>query len=119
VNQSHLVNLFAEKITDRYKNLVDLYTDTDGSRKQEIQNMGGKGAQLFSNFYEQLRNIKEYHRKFPYLQLERPEAEQLLNNVDVDHLVEFSGEECYGKYLDLHFFFERYLNLKDIKKKKP
>jgi len=78
--------------------------------------MAGKGAQLFSNFYDQLRNVKEYHRKFPYLQAERPEAEQMLNNTDMDRLVEFSGEECYGKYLDLHVFFETYINLKGINK---
>jgi len=78
--------------------------------------MAGKGAQLFSNFYDQLRNVKEYHRKFPYVQAERPEAEQILNNIEIDRLVEFSGEECYGKYLDLHLHFEAYINLKEVKK---
>uniref|UniRef100_A0A6B2L385 Matrin-type domain-containing protein n=1 Tax=Arcella intermedia TaxID=1963864 RepID=A0A6B2L385_9EUKA len=115
VYQSHWVNLFTEKIVDRYSQLYKLYLDEDGARKDEIAAMAGKGAQLFSNFYDQLRNVKEYHRRFPYLQPERPEAEQLINNTNVEDLVTFSGEECFGKYLDLHSHFERYKNLKGVK----
>eukprot|EP01125_Pyxidicula_operculata_P020016 TRINITY_DN72_c0_g2_i1.p1 TRINITY_DN72_c0_g2~~TRINITY_DN72_c0_g2_i1.p1 ORF type:complete len:473 (-),score=112.21 TRINITY_DN72_c0_g2_i1:35-1399(-) len=116
VVQSHWVNVFVEKIMDRSKQLVDIYQDEDGSRKSEIQAMAGKGPQLFANFYDQLRNVKDYHRKFPNLEADRPEAEQMLNNFDLEKVVSFSGEEAYGKYMDLHTFFERYINLNKVNK---
>lgn len=95
VQQSHWANIFAEKIIDRTQTLEKIYKDEDGSaflsplalppphsfssRKNEIATMGAKGAQLFSEFYDQLRQTREYHRKFPNLVAERPEAEQMLN----------------------------------------
>jgi splicing factor 3A subunit 3 len=83
-------------------------------RKDEIQAMMGNG-QPFATFYEQLGDLKAYHRKYPYLTIERPEAEQILNNLDtVDNL--FTGEEGHGKFLDLHSFYQLYINFKDVPK---
>lgn len=113
VNQAHWMNEFCEKIQERTVMLAQTYEDKDGARRNEIQDMAAKGQQLFVNFYENVREIKEYHRRFPYLVVERPEAEQMLNNLDnYDNL--FSGEEGYGKFLDLHPFYQRYLNIKGI-----
>lgn len=69
-------------------------------------------GQPFTTFYEQLNDMKAYHRKYPYLTIERPEAEQMLNALDTyDNL--FTGEEGYGKFVDLHSFYQRYINLKN------
>jgi hypothetical protein len=111
-------------------------------RNRERQDTGGKGAELFSTFYDQLKDIKgtlvlqlfslsffhspsshsysssthsraEFHRKSPHLEIERPEAEQILNNLSgVENL--FTGEEGYGRYLDLHPHFQTFVNLKGI-----
>jgi splicing factor 3A subunit 3 len=117
MNQVHWMNNFTDKICDRYQTLHNIYEDKHGDRQREIQDMamGGKGPQLFSTFYEQLKEIKEFHRKSPYLSIERPEAEQLLNNLEgVDNL--FSGEESFGKYLDLHPFFQQFINLTNVER---
>jgi splicing factor 3A subunit 3 len=135
VLQSHWMNFFGDKVIDRCSQLTSVYKDEDGyvlgrifwltfkehslslhrSRKEEIQAMGGKGEDLFNNFYAQLRQIKQYHNKFANLQPERPEAEQLLNNTDfLEHIVRFTGEEGFGRYLDLHAHFEKFINLKGI-----
>lgn len=115
VLHSHWMNFFADKIIDRCHQLGTIYKDEDGSRREEIQAIGGKGEDLFNNFYGQLRQIKQYHNKFANLQPERPEAEQLLNNNDfLEHIVRFTGEEGFGRYLDLHSFFERFINLKGV-----
>lgn len=83
-------------------------------RKDEIQAMMG-GGQPFTTFYEQLNEMQNYHSKYPYTPIERPEAEQILNNLDTcDNL--FTGEEGFGKYLDLHSFYQRYINFKDVPK---
>ena len=34
--------------------------------------MGGQGQAIYSVFYEKLRDIKDYHRRFPDLQVEPP-----------------------------------------------
>jgi len=115
VNQAHWMNAFSEKIQTRTAMLAEIYEDKTGSRKQEIQDMAGKGPQLFANFNEQLKELRAYHTRFPYLTIERPEAEQMLNNLPTYDTL-FSGEEGYGKYLDLHPFYQRYLNLKGVDK---
>jgi len=116
MNQVHWMNSFSEKICDRYTVLSNIYEDKDGARKRERQDMSiGKGPQLFSTFYEQLRDIKEFHRRSPHLTIERPEAEQILNGLQ-DCSALFSGEESYGKYLDLHPFYQQFVNLKGIER---
>jgi hypothetical protein len=65
------------------------------SRKEEINIIGGANQNAFSTFYDRLREIKEYHRKFPNQEMERPEAEQFLNNFDItaEPPVQFTTEE--------------------------
>jgi len=116
VYTSHYVNVFTEKIMDRCKKLMDIYDDNDGSRQKEISSIVGQGQALYHIFYDKLREIKEYHRKYPNLQPEKSEAEQMLNSFDIETVVQFSGEEGYGKYLDLHEFFDRFINLKGVNK---
>ena len=31
-------------------------------------------------------------------------------------MVDFTGEECYGKYIDLHECYDKYINLKGVDK---
>jgi len=114
--QAHAVNEFVNKIGDRNEKLAAIYEDASGERKEEIQSIAGAGPNLFSIFYERLREIKEYHRKFPYLTVERPEAEQIMNAIGDEPTVPYTGEESYGKFLDLHALFEKYVNLKGVTK---
>jgi len=64
VYQRHLVGACVERMIDRNKQLVDLYRDEDSLKKEEIAAMGGSGPTAFTNFYDRLRELKEYHRKF-------------------------------------------------------
>eukprot|EP01121_Diplochlamys_sp_Union-15-3_P021040 TRINITY_DN8401_c0_g1_i1.p1 TRINITY_DN8401_c0_g1~~TRINITY_DN8401_c0_g1_i1.p1 ORF type:complete len:477 (-),score=93.97 TRINITY_DN8401_c0_g1_i1:58-1434(-) len=114
--QAHAVKEFVDKIIDRNNKLVTIYEDKTGELKEEVTTMGGAGPNLFSLFYEKLRELKDYHRKFPYLNVERPEAEQMINALGDEPPVPFTGEESYGRYLDLHPLFEKYINLTNVKK---
>jgi splicing factor 3A subunit 3 len=51
------------------------------------------GPNLYSTFYDRLRELKEYHRRFPNLEPDRPEAETILNTFGDEPPVQFSGEE--------------------------
>ena len=43
--------------------LLELYDDKDGARKEEIQLLSGPNE--FGEFYNRLKTIKEFHRKHP------------------------------------------------------
>ena len=45
---------------------------------------------------------------------ERMDEERSKSGEDSQTLVEFTDEEGYGKYLDLHECFDKYVNLKNV-----
>lgn len=61
-------SLRAEKASLHLLTLLDaqikLYEDEDRSRKDEIDALGGEDK-VFSRFYDRLKDVREYHRKFP------------------------------------------------------
>jgi len=112
VIQSHNVNNALDRIIESSKRLERIYEDKDGSRKEEIASIGGAGPSLYSLFYDRLREIKDYHRRYPNVQVERPEDLHLPANE-----IPFTGDEGHGKYLDLQSLYTSYLNLgEDFKK---
>jgi len=109
-----LLNRFA----DRSSSLLNLYLDKDGARQIEIEKISG--ASEFSEFYNRLKDIKDYHRRYPNEANEPMELEFMSYDQEREdtELLErlFSGEETYGRFLDLHTIHEEYLNVKDVKK---
>lgn len=73
---------------------------------------------MLEEFYRRLKDIKDYHRRNPNELVESLDRElHTLRQVDALELETiFSGEEGFGKYLDLHSLFERFINLKGIEK---
>lgn len=84
------------------------------ARADEIESMYGVGAQVFAQFYNKLQDIKDYHKQYPNIEVERPEAEILLNRFysDEDVDIPFSLEESYGLHVDLNEKHQKYINLK-------
>eukprot|EP01102_Stenamoeba_stenopodia_P015481 TRINITY_DN5281_c0_g1_i1.p1 TRINITY_DN5281_c0_g1~~TRINITY_DN5281_c0_g1_i1.p1 ORF type:complete len:405 (+),score=115.52 TRINITY_DN5281_c0_g1_i1:184-1398(+) len=107
VYQKHLVGLCVDRMIDRNKQLVDLYRDEDNLKKEEIAAMGGSGPTAFTTFYDRLRELKEYHRKFS---IEPPRPDAIIPTLE-DVQVGFTGEEGYGRFLDLHYLFDQWVNL--------
>lgn len=112
-------------------------------RQDEVAAMSGPDE--FGEFYHQLRQIKDHHRKNPNeieepMQMEflRMESERqkpsedmqsgltvVLNkdNYPVEYylgimitsdIIDFSDDEGYGKFLDLHEVFDMFINLKQM-----
>lgn len=100
---SHLLDLAAKT----YDELDVMYEDKDGQIKEDIQAM--RGVNIFNSFYETLKTTREYHNKFPNLQVDHSPK---LGDVEIQ--INFSGEEIFGKYLDLHSFYLQYCNLPHI-----
>jgi len=89
-------------------NVLTKLADADGLLREERATM--TQGDVFSSFYSRLRDIREYHAKFA-------QDEELVKRTvmsDVKPVLEFSGEESYGRFLDLHELHEQYLNLPGI-----
>ncbi|KAJ3645718.1 hypothetical protein Zmor_023356 [Zophobas morio] len=104
--------------TDR---LIELYEDKDGQRKAEVAALTGPNE--FQEFYNRLKQIKDFYRKHPNeisvpMSVEFDELAKARENPseEMANLVDFTDEEGYGKYLDLHECYEKYINLKGIEK---
>jgi splicing factor 3A subunit 3 len=80
--------------------------DEDGTFKDEIESMKGQNA--FGSFYNSLKETRDYHIRFPNTEVRNlpPVLDEMACKV------EFSGEEMFGKYLDMHSFHEQSLNMK-------
>ena len=97
------------------------------------------GPDEFGEFYHRLRQIKDHHRKNPneieepmqmeFLRMEserqKPSEEMqsgltVVMNINSSSIIitldiiDFSDEEGYGKFLDLHEVFDMFLNLKQM-----
>ncbi|KAI9798659.1 MAG: hypothetical protein M1833_004648 [Piccolia ochrophora] len=118
--RDHQISGFLERIHQQSKRLIDIYKDADGIRKREIQSVST--GDPFEEFYKQLDDIKDFHRRYPnepVENLERAYKKKVPGEGDiviseVDNM--FTGEEAYGRFLDLTSLHEDYLNLPTVKR---
>uniref|UniRef100_A0A672MT10 Splicing factor 3A subunit 3-like n=1 Tax=Sinocyclocheilus grahami TaxID=75366 RepID=A0A672MT10_SINGR len=120
INSDHRVRAMLDRYMEVSANLRDLYEDKDGMRKDELNAISGPNE--FAEFYNRLKVIKEFHRKHPNevqtgVKCSVPNDTLLSRrNIHSAHLVEFTDEEGYGRYLDLHDCYLKYINLKGAEK---
>ncbi|XP_028411958.1 splicing factor 3A subunit 3-like [Dendronephthya gigantea] len=121
INSDHRGRELLERYLSCSDSLLTLYEDKDGMRKEEVSALSGPNE--FAEFYSRLRLIKDYHRKYPNevaepMQMEFVKMKENRENPseDMQNLVDFSDEEGYGKYLDLHEAYDKYINIKGIEK---
>ncbi|CAD0099998.1 unnamed protein product [Aureobasidium mustum] len=100
---------------------VDLYKDNDGSRLREIQSIST--GDTFDEFYKQLNNIKDFHKRYPNEPVENLERAYKRRAVgedapfpsEIDTM--FTGEEAFGRYFDMNALHEDYINLPGSKRR--
>lgn len=120
INSEHRAFVLYERLQQCTSNLISNYDDKDGIRKREIDQIGGPNE--FQEFYNRLRKLKDYHKKHSNeiaspMVMEFLELKNLRENPDEnEEMVEFTDEEGYGKYLDLHECYEQFVNLKHATK---
>jgi len=113
--QEHRTNRRILDMIEADKFLIKIYDDDDGARREEIQGMApGNIDRIFETFYDRLKDTRAYYRKFPNLAFAENPLDNELENLDVDLL--FSGEECDGRFVDLHELHDKYLNMKQFEK---
>src|SRR5436305_14434211 len=87
------------------------------SREKEVNSL--THGDPFDEFYRQLHEIKDFHRRYPNEPVEdlarlykrRPPQEGEMTVIDNM----FTGEEFHGRFFDLTQLHEDYLNLKGAK----
>ncbi|RPD67005.1 RNA splicing factor PRP9 [Lentinus tigrinus ALCF2SS1-7] len=129
LQNEHKASQLLDRLRSRIVTLNNLYEDQD-TRKAEIDSLSAPARQDdLSAFYARLGKIQEHYAKYPDATvggfeqelaafLEEPE-ELDEDEYDQDDPVAlmFSGEEGYGKYLDLYANHTTYNNLKHIGKR--
>ena len=120
LNRDHQISGFLSRIQEQSKRLRDIYNDAEGARTREIQTISI--GDPFDEFYKQLGEIKDFHRRYPNEPVENLEraykrkapGEGESATSEIDNM--FTGEEAYGKFLDLTTLHEDYLNLPGVKR---
>eukprot|EP01012_Entosiphon_sulcatum_P041618 TRINITY_DN55485_c0_g1_i1.p1 TRINITY_DN55485_c0_g1~~TRINITY_DN55485_c0_g1_i1.p1 ORF type:complete len:468 (-),score=143.25 TRINITY_DN55485_c0_g1_i1:57-1460(-) len=101
----HYIQQKLDAINEKQKQLLQLYEAEDFK-------MLGQDApsKVVSSFYARLAELREYHRRFH--QEVKPKEEDAMDETAADATtVNFTAEERYGKYLDLHALYMEYINL--------
>ncbi|KAG0577495.1 hypothetical protein M758_5G153600 [Ceratodon purpureus] len=113
LHQNHRVNNMRHAILDATGKLVEIYEDKDHAREDEIAALGGQGVgqNYFTSFYERFKEVREYHRRHPNAR-EGVTADDPEEYLKEEPYIDFSGEEAYGRYLDLHELYNQFLNSK-------
>ncbi|KAG9975954.1 hypothetical protein KCU72_g23514, partial [Aureobasidium melanogenum] len=63
LSRDHQIAAFLDRIKSQSSRAVDLYKDNDGSRLREVQSIST--GDTFDEFYKQLNNIKDFHKRYP------------------------------------------------------
>ncbi|KAL5709675.1 hypothetical protein ACHQM5_020335 [Ranunculus cassubicifolius] len=115
--QNHRIKTLIDSITSTTQKLIEIYDDRDNSRKDEIATAFGGNKDLlnvsaFKLFYDRLHDIHGYYRRYPNSSsiVEGNDYEERLLRIVPE--VRFSGEEGFGRYLDLHKLYNEYVNSK-------
>jgi hypothetical protein len=74
VIQSHKIKRYLSLITELTNSLASMYDDVDHMRQTELDSIGGShmGIQVFAVFYEKVRNLKDYHSRYPDVEMDDP-----------------------------------------------
>lgn len=111
--QSHRVRNIIDLVVTTSDRLVEIYEDKDGARKEEISTRFTAPVQddIFHKFYDRLKEIRDSHRRNHSARFvsENDDHEELLKE---EPAIEFSGEEAFGRYLDLHELYNEFINSK-------
>lgn len=93
-----------ENIAKINTELDRLYTDADSLLLDELNNIRATGL---TSYYDKLNKTREYYQMFPSLESQSINSDIVVLNTDV----KFSGEEIFGKYLDLNELYLQFSNI--------
>ncbi|KAL1735907.1 RNA splicing factor PRP9 [Schizophyllum commune] len=124
----HKASQILDRISSKATTLNTLYQDKDTIKAEADRISSASRPDDLTEFYSRLVKIQEYHAKYPdstpggldleiaaFLDEPGQEDEEYEEEDPISLL--FSGEESYGKYVDLYAHHVAYTNLKNIGKR--
>merc|ERR1740138_857656 len=115
IEQSFRVKSMLNKIQKSSKDLLLIYKDSGDSWKKEIEFFGGQGVEkdVYTLFYDRFKDITSFYRKFPHLTEDITGLDSFEGEVPVEITYpNFTGEEGFGCFLDLHVQLLHFMNSK-------
>jgi len=123
VASEHSLKFLIDSTQGKCKIAAEIYEDKDGMRSDDINALAGqrtdkKAGDVWTSFYDKVKEVKDYHRRFsmnqgvPEFQNAEWFYKQAIESDKTDTL--FSGEEDLGKRIDMHEHFVKYLNIKKV-----
>lgn len=110
--QNHRVRRRLDQIQEVSRKLLRAYKDGEDecdARREEIAALGAvEQTKVFANFYERLKDVRDYHRRFPVHDVTGPEDDSAA--LKEEPVVPFTGEEGLGRYLDMHELHRAFTN---------
>lgn len=103
--QQHAISTHVNNILYYNKDIESVYLDEDEKMKTELESM--RGDNMFSSFYEKLKSTQEFYIRNPGSELDLKPNVSCRDNIDI----QFSGEEVFGKYMDLISLHLQYCNI--------
>jgi len=104
LRQQELLNARLLKIIENSKKLQLIYEDKDEVRTEELQEIIGRNA--FHVFYNKVRELKKPKHGPVMFSISAKQDEA---DVRVD--IRWSGPEWQGRFVDMHTFHQKFLNL--------
>ena len=130
-----MIKHFLDEITKRSARALVLYEDRDRLKREEIKVLEGEAClapdkatdnkviDVWTNYYEMAQQIKSYHARFTqYGQPEEIHDENWYFMHALDDksaFPKFTGQEGFGRFVDLHEFYNQFFNLHKIRTAKP
>eukprot|EP00697_Spironema_sp_BW2_P006668 gnl/Spiro4/20772_TR10113_c0_g1_i1.p1 gnl/Spiro4/20772_TR10113_c0_g1~~gnl/Spiro4/20772_TR10113_c0_g1_i1.p1 ORF type:complete len:529 (+),score=143.96 gnl/Spiro4/20772_TR10113_c0_g1_i1:58-1587(+) len=139
--QDHRIKKKLDTMQASSRRLLELHNDADGIGAEERRVMSGDGQNCMTVFFNKLTALKKYHHDFPNSETnfwkqmqELHEARQretlhpvLKEKADSEiaqahrareeTLVQFSGDEVFGRCLDLHAQFDMFIDMPQFRNK--
>ncbi|GBF95619.1 splicing factor 3A subunit 3 [Raphidocelis subcapitata] len=99
LSQNHRVRARLDKIQEVSRKLLRAYRDGEDeceARREEVAGLGGSDqTRVFATFYERLKEVRDYHRRFPVHDVTGPEDDS--DALKEEPQVPFTGEEGLGR----------------------
>merc|ERR1719408_185488 len=124
VGCDHALKYLIEAAQNKCKIAAEIYQDKDGMRTDDINALAGqrgdkKVGDVWTSFYDKVKEVKDYHRRFSVNQglPEVQNAQWFYTHAfqsDRSGAI-FSEEEDLGKRVDMHQFYRTFINIKRIK----
>ena len=113
VMRDHRVSALLTRSSEVARATLKAYGDESGALKAQLASMTNPTTVLAS-FYEQVQGVQLYHAQHRHVGSGGGALEAGFTLPPDSALVRFSGEEQFGRYLDLHAHYERFVNLSKL-----